>query len=136
MNSHGEHVWRHAETRLGKAWVKSGSRLRPGVVVEVTELYADRLAAWVETAWGVSMRVFCHHLDFGYEFRTRRGEWLAEGEPRARRWLLRVRGELLGGAAPRHEGDGGRMLELEEVERILGRNGWRERPRGARRGRS
>jgi hypothetical protein len=116
-------VWRFVQPRLGMAWVKTGGRLRPGVIVEVTELYRENLACWVETSWGVSMRMLTQSIDFGLEFRTRKGEWIPEADPRARRWLLRVRGELLAGAAPRHVGDYGHRLNLEEAERILGRNG-------------
>ena len=126
MNANTDHVWRDAAPRLGKAWVERGSRLRPGIVVEVTEFYRDRLACWIRTPWGVELRTFSYSLHFGYEFRTSRGEWIGETDPRAQRWLRRVRAELLNGSAPRHAGDYGAKLELATVERILRRNGWRE----------
>ena len=98
----------------------------------MTEFYRDRMVCWAETSWGVSMRAFTYTLNFGLEFKTRRGEWIPETDPRARRWLLRVRGELQAGVA-RHVGDYGRTLDLETVERVLRRNGWNEK-RDVRRG--
>ena len=116
-------VWRKAEPRLGKARVAQFvGRLRPGIVVEVTRLMHDEMVAWVETQWGLSRQIFCHHLCFGYEFRTRGGTWLPEGDPRALRWLRRVRDELASGKPSRHTGDHGYKLELETVEKILRRN--------------
>src|SRR6187431_1861864 len=70
-----EHAWRMAEPRIGKARLSRYlGRMRPGMVVDVTELRHERMVAWVETDWGLSRQMFCHHLDFGYQFRTRGGE--------------------------------------------------------------
>jgi hypothetical protein len=121
---HREPVWRYVQPRCGRAWVKAAhGRLRGGIQVKVTETSNAGMVAWVETDWGLSKRMFCHHLDFGLEFRARSGEWIPESYPRARRWLLRVRGELLAGSPPRHTRDYGHLLTLEEVERVLRRNG-------------
>jgi hypothetical protein len=119
-----EHVWRSAEPRFGKARLSGYvGRMRPGVVVNVTELRHERMVAWVETDWGLSRQMFTHHLDFGYQFRTRTGEWVEEADPRALRWLERVRQELADGRTPRHVGDFGRKLDSETVVMILRRNG-------------
>lgn len=67
-----EYVWRYVQPRLGAARLKSGYRLRAGVAVRVTELYRDRMACWVVTDWGASLRMLTQNLDFGYEFKTRR----------------------------------------------------------------
>ncbi|MCW1926405.1 hypothetical protein OKA05_27890 [Luteolibacter arcticus] len=121
-----EAVWREAEPRLGKARVKGYvGRLRPGIVVEVKELRHQDLVAWVETDWGLARQMFCHHLCFGHEFRTAAGEWIPESDPRALRWLRRVRAELMAGKPPRHAGDYGYLLDLEMVEKILRWNGAR-----------
>jgi len=118
-----EPVWREAEPRLGTARVKGYvGRLRPGIVVSVTELAHNDLVAWVETDWGLSRRMFCHHLDFGLEFRTKSGEWVPEGDPRALRFLRRVKDELAAGKPERHVGDFGKKLDAEMVAKILRRN--------------
>ena len=119
-----EAVWREAEPRLGMARVKGYvGRLRPGIVVTVTELTHDDLVAQVETDWGLCRRMFCHHLDFGMEFRTKTGEWVFENDSRALRFLRRVRDELGAGKPERHVGDFGRKLDAEMVGKILRRNG-------------
>lgn len=126
MNSDTEHVWRRVDARYGKAWISATHlKLRPGVVVEVIGLSEGGMVAMITTTWGLEKRMFSHQLDFGREFRTRSGEWIPESDPRAVRWLLRVREELLVGVAPRHVGEYGRLLALPDVERVLGRNGWR-----------
>lgn len=125
--SNSEHVWRYVQPRLGAARVKSGYRLRAGVAVKVTELYRDRMACWVVTDWGASLRMLTQNLDFGYEFKTRRGEWIPESDPRALRWLRRVRAELMEGSPPRHVGDYGLTLELATIDHVLRRNGWSEK---------
>ncbi|MCW1912996.1 hypothetical protein OJ996_05405 [Luteolibacter sp. GHJ8] len=98
-------------------------RLRPGIVVSVIELTHGDLVARVETDWGLSRRMFCHHLDFGLEFKTRTGEWVREGDSRALRFLLRVRDELAAGKPERHVSDDGRRLDAEMVAKVLRRNG-------------
>jgi len=118
-----EPVWRKTEPHFGKARLAQYvGNLRPGMVVNVTRLTHGEMVAWVETDWGLSRRVFCHHLCFGYEFCTKGGEWIAETDPRALRWLRRVRDELASGKPSRHVGDFGAKLELETVENILRRN--------------
>jgi hypothetical protein len=116
-------VWRAAEPRLGKARVNGYvGRLRPGIVVDVVELSEAGLVAWVETPWGLSRRMFCHHLDFGFEFLTKSGKWVPESDPRALRFLRRVLAELAAGAKERHVGDFDRKLDAETAAKILRRN--------------
>jgi hypothetical protein len=97
-------------------------KLRAGIVVRVTELSHNDMVAWVETNWGLSRRMFCHHLDFGFEFRTKSGEWIPEHNPRALHFLLRVLAELAAGAKERHVGDYDRKLDAKTAEKILRRN--------------
>jgi len=119
-----EPVWREAEPRRGKARVKSNvGKLRPGIVVDVVRLNDDGTVADVETDWGLCRRMFWHQLDFGYEFRTKTGEWVQESDPRALRFLRRVFDELAAGKPERHVGDNGRKLGAETVAKILRRNG-------------
>lgn len=128
MNTNAEHVWREADARYGKAWVRATHlKIRRGTVVKVVRLSEGGMISEATTDWGLEKRFFSHQLDFGFEFRTRGGEWISEADPRALRWLLRVRAELQAGKPPRHVGDGGRALELATVEVILRRNGWSER---------
>jgi hypothetical protein len=98
-------------------------------VVTVTELTHGDLVAQVETDWGLSRRMFCHHLDFGLEFRTKAGGWVLENDPRAIRFLRRVRDDLAAGKPERHVGDFGRRLDAETVAKILRRNGESESQR-------
>ncbi len=117
-------VWREAEPKRGEARVKSVvGTLRPGMVVEVVRLSHEGLVADIETDWGLHRRVFWHALDFGYEFRTHTGEWIPESDPRALKFLRRVRDELAAGNPERHIGDCGRKLDAETVAKILRRNG-------------
>jgi hypothetical protein len=117
-------VWRKAEPRLGQARVGAYvGRLRPGIVVKVIELRENELVALVETDWGLSRQLFTHHLDFGYEFRTRSGAWIPEQDPRALRWLHRVQAELDAGKPERHLSDDGLKLDTRTIEKILRRNG-------------
>lgn len=119
-----DHVWRYVQPRLGKARVgRYTGRMRPGIVVNVTALREGDMVAHIETDWGLPRLMFCHALDFGYEFRTKAGEWIPEHDPRALRWLERVRVELASGKPPRHVGDYGHKLDFETVERLLRRNG-------------
>jgi len=120
----GEPVWRKTEPRLGQARVADYvGRLRPGIVVKVLELRENDLVAWVESDWGLSRQIFCHHLDFGYEFRTQSGEWIPENDPRALRWLRRVHDELNAGKPERHLSDEGLKLDRLTIEKLLRRNG-------------
>lgn len=80
--------------------------------------------------------MFCHALEFGYEFRTKAGERIPEHDSRALRWLERVRAELAEGKPPRHLGDYGKKLDEETVVRILRRNGRNPDGRAVRRMRS
>ena len=119
-----DHVWRYVQPRIGKARVsRYAGRLRPGMVVNVTSLREGEMVAYIETDWGLSRQMFCHALEFGYEFRTKGGEWIPEHDPRALRWLERVRSELAAGKPPRHVGDYGKTLDEETVTRLLRRNG-------------
>lgn len=108
-------------------------KIRPGTVVQVVGLSEGRMVCRVTTHWGLDRVFFSHHLDFGYEFRTGKGDWIPESDPRAIRFLERVRAEMLDGGPERHIGDYGHTLSLERVERVLRRNGWCEK-RGVRRG--
>ena len=118
-----EPVWREAEPRHGKAWLKDYvGTLRPGIVVQVERITHGEMVAEITTSWGIDRRTFCHKLDFGYEFRTKGGDWIPEHDPRALRWLQRVRAELAAGKPERHVGDHGFKLGIERVEKILRRN--------------
>jgi hypothetical protein len=119
-----EHAWRYVQPRLGTARLsRYVGRMRPGMMVDVTALRHGDMVAHVETDWGLSRQMFTHSLDFGYEFRTKGGEWIPEHDPRAMRWLERVRVELVAGNPPRHVGDYGHKLDQETVLMILRRNG-------------
>ena len=118
-----EAVWRESEPRRGKARVKANlGKLRAGVLVDVVRLNDDGTVVDVETDWGLHRRMFWHQLDFGYEFRTKGGEWIRESDPRALRWLRRVREELAKGNPERHVGAFGNKLDAETVAKILRRN--------------
>jgi hypothetical protein len=122
--SRADSIWREAEPRQGKARVRANlGKLRAGIVVDVVRLSQDGMVADVETNWGLNRRMFWHQLDFGYEFRTKGGEWIPEGDARALRWLRRVRDELASGKPPRHPGEHGNKLDAATVEKILRRNG-------------
>ncbi|MEK7951606.1 hypothetical protein [Luteolibacter soli] len=117
-------TWRKAEPRLGPARINDYvGRLRPGIVVKVLELKENDLVARVESDWGLARQLFTHHLDFGYEFRTKSGHWIPEHDPRALRWLRRVLDELHAGKPQRHLSDDGLKLDLPVIEKLLRRNG-------------
>jgi hypothetical protein len=121
-----EPVWRFVQPRLGNAWIShrwEGGRPRPGLQVRVTGVRHEGMTVQVETDWGLDRQMYAHYVDFGYEFRTKAGEWIAESDPRSVRWLQRVLQELRSGVAPRHVGDFNCTLEEADVLRILRRNG-------------
>ncbi|MCW1885536.1 hypothetical protein OKA04_12420 [Luteolibacter flavescens] len=93
------------------------------MVVQVDRLTHDDMVAHVTTDWGLDRQIFCHHLDFGFEFRTRAGEWIQESDPRVLRWLQRFVAEAKGGNSPRHLSDDGRELQLAAAVKLLRRNG-------------
>lgn len=116
-------MWRYVLPRIGPARLKRYlDNIPPGVVVEVTELTDADMRASIKTDWGLSRHAYSDALDFGYEFRTEKGTWIPETDPRALRWLAKVRAELAAGRKPRHVGDYGKPIDLQTAEMILRRN--------------
>jgi hypothetical protein len=122
-------AWRYIEPAPGmKGWVQKRDREakpRNGTPITVTGLHAAGAHAYVETPTGDCLLPLVQ-IDCGREWRTARGAWIPENDPRVRCWLEKAIGDIRGGGQKISQSDNPdwRAAALEDLERVMRRNGW------------
>ena len=113
----GQRAWLHSTNFPAWRWRKE---------VKIAEITDGNVVAEVEAGtW--SRRVYIHHLDCGREFRTGKGEWIHESDPRVMTWLVKAIGDIdAGGTKVEASQDPEqRARTRDDLLWVLRRNGWR-----------
>lgn len=66
------------------------ARPKDGTVVTITKEHRAGIHVYAETPWGTDVLLPKSQVDCGREWRTARGEWIPESDPRVESWLCKA----------------------------------------------
>lgn len=121
-------TWRYREPEIGlSGWMrKSHNRTEARTPIKVIALSDGTLSAIILVDGRYEKRVFTAVLDCGREFKTRRGDWIPETDPRVRAWLVKAVRDIRAGGKKACKSDDllTRADTLRDLEWIMLRNRW------------
>ena len=124
-------TWRHQERPWEFAWLdKDTEPMKRGDKVRIIRPRGDGMTLLVEHEQHGQHLVGAGVLDPPREFKTARGRWIPENDPRVRTFLLKALADLRSGGK-KVEASGDPLLRQRteaEILRLLVRNGWQENP--------
>lgn len=110
-----------------EGWIKESHNYTPArTPITVKSVSDGGMVAIVVINRGREKRIYTHGLDCGREFRTRRGEWIPENDPRVRVWLTKALRDIRAGGKKACKSDDllARADAVRDLEWVMRRNKW------------